>query len=113
MTDVRTVETAEYDPLFSGLNRSEIKTYPVTVASGASLKRGALVTYASGKVSAVTAESTSVFGILCDDVDASKSDADGTVYVNGDFNKAAVVVASGVKIDDFILPARNVGIFLR
>lgn len=46
MADLRAVETTEYDKLFAGLNRDEIKTFPVIVASGQNLKRGALVTFA-------------------------------------------------------------------
>lgn len=119
MADLRAVETTEYDKLFAGLNRDEIKTFPVIVASGQNLKRGALVTFANGKVSAVSAAAdgntpaSDVFGILTDDVNASDADAEGVVYVTGDFNKAAVIVPSGVDIEDFVKAARNVGIFLR
>ena len=45
MADLRAVESTEYDKLFAGLNRDEIKTFPVVVASGQNLKRGALVTF--------------------------------------------------------------------
>lgn len=115
MADLRTSESTGYDELFAGLNRDEIKTFPVIVASGQNLKRGALVTFANGKVSAVSAAdgASDVFGILTDDVDASDADTEGVVYVNGDFNKAAVSVPSGVDIEDFVKAARNVGIFLR
>lgn len=115
MADLIKTESTEYDNLFAGLNRDEIKTMPVVVASGQNLKRGALVTFVNGKVSAVSAAdgASDVFGILTDDVNAANADADGVVYVTGDFNKAAVIVPSGVDIEDFVKAARNVGIFLR
>jgi len=113
MADLRNVESTDYDNLFAGLNRDEIKTFPVTVASGQNLKRGALVTFANGKVSAVDAQSTDVFGIMTDDVDASNADTEGVVYVTGDFNAAAIVLASGLDVADFVKMARNVGLFLR
>lgn len=117
MADLIKTESTEYDKLFAGLNRDEIKTFPVIVASGQNLKRGALVTFANGKVSAVSAANgdtpADVFGILTDDVNASDADTEGVVYVTGDFNKAAVIVPSGVDIEDFVKAARNVGIFLR
>lgn len=125
MADLRTSESTGYDELFAGLNRDEIKTFPVTVASGQNLKRGALVKMVNGKVSAVgsssVAESGSgsavafdeVFGIMTDDVNASAGDADGVVYVTGDFNKDAIVLAEGLSVSNFIKQARDVGIFLR
>ena len=113
MADLNTFETTEYDKLISGLNREDLRTFPVTVKSGAKLERGALVTFADGKVSAVSAATDTVFGIITETVDATDADALGVVYTNGDFNKSAVIVASGLDIDDFILAARNVGIFLR
>lgn len=108
--------TTDYDKLISGLNRGDMRTFPVTVKQGGVLKRGTLVTYADGKVSAVTTKTDTVFGIICADVDATEADADGVVYTNGDFNKEAVIlgtVTDGATVDDFFLAARNVGIFMR
>ena len=124
MADLRKVETTEYDKLFAGLNRDEIKTMPVVVASGQSLVRGALVKMVNGKVTAVDSTTTGeapnevttfsdVFGIITDAVDASDGDADGVVYVTGDFNKAAIVLGEGLTADNFIKQCREVGIFLR
>lgn len=114
MADLKTTEKVEYDRLFAGPNRGEnINTFPVTVKSGADLKRGQLVTFADGKVSAPALKTDSIFGILVDDVNATSSDAPGIVYLNGDFNKEAVIASSSLKVDDFILACRNVGIRLR
>lgn len=128
MADLRTSESTGYDELFAGLNRDEIKTFPVTVASGQNLKRGALVKMVNGKVTAVDSDSVTtgegddavttttysdVFGIMTDDVDASSADADGVVYVNGDFNKAAIILDDGLTVDSYVKQAREVGIFLR
>ena len=122
MADLRAVETTEYDKLFAGLNRDEIKT--VVVASGQNLERGALVKMVGGKVTAVDSTTTGeapnevttfseVFGIMTDAVDASDGDADGVVYVTGDFNKAAIVLGEGLTADNFVKQCREVGIFLR
>ena len=124
MADLRAVETTEYDKLFAGLNRDEIKTMPVVVASGQNLERGALVKMVGGKVTAVDTTTTGeapnevttfseVFGIMTDAVDASDGDADGVVYVTGDFNKAAIVLGEGLTADNFVKQCREVGIFLR
>ena len=124
MADLRAVESTEYDKLFAGLNRDEIKTMPVVVASGQNLERGALVKMVGGKVTAVDSTTTGeapnevttfseVFGIMTDAVDASDGDADGVVYVTGDFNKAAIVLGEGLTADNFVKQCREVGIFLR
>ena len=124
MADLRAVETTEYDKLFAGLNRDEIKTMPVVVASGQNLERGALVKMVGGKVTAVDSTTTGeapnevttfseVFGIMTDAVDASDGDADGVVYVTGDFNKAAIVIGEGLTAYNFVKQCREVGIFLR
>lgn len=128
MADLRAVETTEYDKLFAGLNRDEIKTFPVVVASGQNLKRGALVKMVNGKVTAVDSDSVTtgegaeavttttysdVFGIMTDDVDATDADTDGVVYVNGDFNKAEIILGDGLTVDNYVKQAREVGIFLR
>ena len=120
MADLRTSESTSYDSLFAGLNRDEIKTFPVIVASGQNLKRGALVKYVNGKVSAVdstTADDVTtysdVFGIMTDDVDASDADTEGVVYVTGDFNASAIVLGSGLTVANFVKQAREVGLFLR
>lgn len=113
MADLRTVETASYDELFAGLNRDEIKTFPVVVASGENLKRGALVKMVDGKVCAVSAKTDDVFGIITDDVDASSADTEAVVYVTGDFNGAAIVLGEGLTVGNFVKQAREVGLFLR
>ncbi|MGN0902880.1 MAG: head decoration protein [Succinivibrio sp.] len=113
MSDLRKVETTDYDKLFAGLNHDEIKTMPVVVISGQKLERGALVKMVDGKVTAVTVKTDGVFGIITDTVDASESDAEGVVYVTGDFNKAAIVLGDDLNVDDFIKQCREVGIFLR
>lgn len=124
MADLIKTESTEYDNLFAGLNRDEIKTMPVVVASGQNLERGALVKMVDGKVTAVDSTTTGeapnevttfsdVFGIITDAVDASDGDADGVVYVTGDFNKDAIVLGEGLTADNFVKQCREVGIFLR
>ncbi len=116
MADLRTSESTSYDALFAGLNRSEVKTFPVTVASGQNLKRGALITYntSTKKVSAVSSTSDEVFGIMAEDVDASAGDVDSVAFVTGDFNSEAIKVASSAgTVADFVYQARRVACFIR
>lgn len=113
MTNLNSVlGSIEYDKLFSGPNRSEIKSLIVT-GTGSALKRGELVTFSEGKVKAISTKADAVFGVVAEDVDASSTDASVTVYLNGDFNKEAITVANSVAVDDLFLSARNVGIILR
>lgn len=102
----------DYNKLIAGPNRGEIKTI-VMVGTGSAFKRGELVTYAEGKIKAITTKEDAVFGIIVDDVDTSSEDAPVTVYLNGDFNKEAITVANSVAVDDLFLSARNVGIIFR
>lgn len=104
--------SVDYDQLFAGPNRSDVRSLTVT-ATGSVLKRGELVTFAEGKAKAIAAKTDAVFGIVAEDVDASSADAPVTVYLNGDFNKEQVTAANSVAVDDLFLSARNVGIILR
>lgn len=113
MTNLNSVlGSIEYDKLFSGPNRSEIKSLNVT-GTGSAFKRGELVTFADGKVKAIATKTDAVFGVVADDVDASSEDATVTVFLNGDFNKEAITAANSVAVDDLFLSARNVDIILR
>lgn len=108
-------ESVSFDTLLAG-PREHLKTMAVTVASGQNLKRGAIVTYASGKVSAVTKATDTVFGILMEDVDAEGADTDGMVYLNGEFNQDALSMgtpSAQETVADFMVAARNVGIIFR
>lgn len=93
----------------------KIITQSVTIASGeGKLKRGAAISLnASGKGQIVGTASTTAYGILSDDVDATSADAVAEVYVAGAFNKNAVVEASGKTLTaDDIKNLRNGGIYL-
>ncbi len=101
------------------LASTDVKTIveSVIIASGAGeLKRGtAIGLNASGKGQVVGTEGATLtaHGILCDDVDATSSDAVAEVYVAGAFNKNAVVEASGKELTaDDIKNLRNGGIYL-
>ena len=102
--------SVDYDQLFAGPNRSDVRSLTVT-ATGSVLKRGELVTFADGKAKAIAQNTDAVFGVVAYDVDASEADV--TVYLNGDFNKAKITAANSVAVDDLFLSARNVGIILR
>lgn len=109
--ELHTSESIAYDQLLAG-PREWIRSTAATVKSGASVKRGALVKYADGVVSPVELATDEVFGIMVEDVDATSAAAPGQVYISGDFNAAAVIVADTLKASDFYAAARKVGILL-
>ncbi|WP_127134558.1 head decoration protein [Veillonella caviae] len=91
------IQGVEYDGLLGGPEFPTL-TKNVTVLSGTTLKRGAVVSKnTDGKYIAVTAE-LGPAGIVADDVDASKGDTVGTIYISGRFNRENLIVPSEFKI---------------
>lgn len=88
-------ETFTPEQLFAG--SADIVTQAVTVLSGQNLTQYSVVgrVSATGKIklSATTANDGSQvpIGILVNAVDASGGDKAGTIYIGGDFNRAALV----------------------
>ena len=84
----------------------------VTIAANSGdLKRGALLT-SEGKLVG-TGDSDAVYAVLTIDVANNTAAVDAPVFFTGEFNIEAVSVAEGNTAADFIVAARNVGIFLR
>lgn len=116
--ELHTQESMEYDNLLAAPNLAPINSIKVTVASGQTLKRGTILTLdaASGKVSAVTAKTQEVYGILAEDCDAASGDVESVAYANGDYNTAALLlgtVTDSSTAADYAASARKVGIFFR
>lgn len=112
--------TQEYTPdqLWAGPARKPGNTMTVTVAQGEKITRGTLVTMdASTKtVKAVTAKTQAVFGVACEDVDASTKATGTVVYIEGEFNAKYIklgTVSDSSTVADYVVSARNVGIILR
>lgn len=112
-----------YDNLIANID-VPTKTQTVTIKSGSgALQRGTVLAMSSGTAGtgkcvilgtgAASSETLTAFGILCDNVDATSSDAIAEVYVTGCFNKAALAVKSAYTITaDDIKALRDGGIFL-
>lgn len=95
-----------------------IRTRKVTILSGQNLQRGAVlgVVTASGKYKLTAAASSdgseAPSAILAEDVDATAADAEGVVYISGDFNEEKLILGAGVTIDDIKEPLRALNIYL-
>lgn len=93
-------------------------TKNVTVAEGENLKRGSVVGIisASGKyklTSAAADDGSKVANaIVAKDIDASKGDTIGTVYVSGIFNREKLIIGADTTIDAHEEELRNAGIYL-
>lgn len=93
------IQGVEYDTLLGG-PEFPVLTKNVTILSGLKLKRGAVVSKnEAGKYVEVTKELKPA-GIVVSDIDASSSDAVGTIYVSGRFNREALIVPSGFNVDE-------------
>ena len=84
---------SEFDELFGG-SEITVLTKNITLKSGANYKRGMLLTETGGKCELTGAGAVADY-VLARDVDATKADAIGTVYVCGRFNREKIIVADG------------------
>lgn len=77
------------------------------------MKRGTLVA-STGK--AVTA-AADVYGVLAEDVDASKAAVNTVIYLTGEFNEKAMAVgiptSGALSVSDCKSSARKIGIFIK
>lgn len=95
-----------------------IRTEKVTIVSGQNLVRGALLGMitASGKynlsLSAASDGSQTPRAVLAEDVDASGGDAEGIIYVAGDFNQDALTYGTGHTAASVKAGLRDLNIYL-
>lgn len=106
-------ETKKLDKLF--VDGGYEKTLTVAVTASEAVSRGCLVKYdtSTKKVVPLKAKTDEVFGVVAEDIESGK---EGYVYLNGEFNKAALTIGTptdGATVDDFFLSARKVNIILR
>lgn len=111
-------ETYTPDKLIAG-NDFPALTTPVTIVSGQSLARGAVlgIITASGKATlcdkdAVDGSATPVH-ILAEAVDATLADKAGVAYETGVFNPDALTMVAGTVVADVKAGLRSRSIFLR
>lgn len=104
----------ERDNLLSG--DFPLVTRSVVVASGQSLKRGALLGEVGDTVkqaaSTATDGSETATAVLAEDVDASGGEKRATAYLTGQFNERAIGFANGDTPDTFRANLRPLSIFL-
>jgi hypothetical protein len=106
--------TTGVDNLFAANQTMPVVTDVIKVPSGENaMKRGTLVA-STGK--AVTA-AADVYGVLAEDVDASKAAVYTVVYLTGEFNEKAMAVGTptsgSLSVSDCKTSARKIGIFIK
>lgn len=100
----------EYEKLFAGLEPKAL-THPATIrklGTAATIKRGTLLSKSStdGKLvvfgtSAASGETLSADCILTDDIEVgTTADENVLVYISGNFNEAALILATGATISE-------------
>lgn len=115
------VETLERKSLFAAHQLMPVISGKITVASGeGKLTVGALLT-AEGKLCGKTADGGSgatvdeVYAVLAEDVDATSAAVEAACFLTGEFLEDALSfdTANTATIDDFVVSARKVSIFIR
>ena len=100
----------EFEKLFAGLEPKAL-THPATIrklGTAATIKRGTLLSKSStdGKLvvfgtTAASGETLSADCILTDDIDVgTAADENVLVYISGNFNEAALILATGATISE-------------
>lgn len=101
--------TTTRDNLFAASQIMPVDADKLTIAEGATLKRGSLVTSAG----ALCDTGDDVYAVLAEDVDTTDAAKDAAVYLTGDFNENALIVAEGATVASFKVSARKVCIFIK
>lgn len=96
------------DNLFAATQVMPVVADKLTIAKAGELKRGTLLT-AGGAAAGGSAE---VYAVLAEDVDTTAAAKEAAVYLTGEFNENALIVASGA-VADCKASARKVGIFIK
>ena len=107
------IGSMEFEKLFAGMLPQPIVKPGVIRKLGAAgtLKRGTLLAKSSGSggdgklvifgTSAGSNETLTADCVLCDDIDVgTTNDENAAVYVSGDFNEAALILASGASLTE-------------
>ncbi|CAI3560450.1 MULTISPECIES: hypothetical protein [Clostridium] len=111
----------EYTPknIFSG-NTIEVLTMPVVLAAGESVQELAPIYYDSTNKKYITKAPTdgtidinTIYGLSCVNLEKTTEDTEIVAYVTGEFKKEAIVLTDGENIEDYIIPLRKIGIFIK
>lgn len=107
------IGSVEFEKLFAGMQPPAIVKPGVIrkLGTAGTLKRGTLLAKSSGSAgdgklvifgtTAATNETLTADCVLCDDIEVGTTDDENAaVYVSGDFNEAALIVATGATITE-------------
>ena len=107
------IGSVEFEKLFAGMQPPAIVKPGVIrkLGTAGTLKRGTLLAKSSGSAgdgklvifgtTAATNETLTADCVLCDDIEVGTTyDENAAVYVSGDFNEAALIVATGATITE-------------
>jgi hypothetical protein len=106
------------DNLFAGHTMPKVTDSGV-IAAGQNLPRGAVLgkVTADGKLKLLDKNATdgsqNVYAILAEAVDATSADKTAAIYLTGEFNENALILASGTTVADIKTAARALGIFIK
>lgn len=111
----------EYTPknIFSG-NTIEVLTMPIVLASGESAQELSPIYYDSTNKKYIakaptdgTIDVNTVYGLSCVNLEETTKDTEIVAYVTGEFRKESIVLVEGQNIEDYIIPLRKIGIFIK
>jgi len=119
MTPPASFSETTYDPdrLIAG-EADDLVSEKVTIAAGADLTRGAILgkITASGKYAlcdkAAVDGSENPVAVLAEDAAAASADAEGLIYLAGQFNESAITLAAGTAVADVKDALRDLNIYL-
>ena len=100
--------SVDVDNLFSTSVIPVLTDY-MTIATGQTLKRGALI----DETGTLCKASSEVFAVLADDIDTSDGVKQAAVYLTGEFNEKALSVASDATVGGLKKSARKVSIYIK
>ena len=100
--------SVDVDNLFSTSVIPVLTDY-MTIATGQTLKRGALIDETGTLCKATTED----FAVLADDIDTTDGVKQAAVYLTGEFNEKALSVASDATVAGLKKSARKVSIYIK
>lgn len=100
--------SVDVDNLFSTSVIPVLTDY-MTIATGQTLKRGALI----DETGTLCKAGTEVFAVLADDIDTTDGVKQAAVYLTGEFNEKALSVASDATVAGLKKSARKVSIYIK
>ncbi len=97
------------DNLFAASQMMPVVADKLVVAQAGVLARGTLL----GADGAVIGAGGEPFAVLAEEVDTTEAAKECAVYLTGEFNANALIVADGASVEDVKVAARKVCIFIK